>query len=292
MSERVVSSSQLTLPAPAKLNLMLHIVGQDARGYHLLQTMFQLLDYGDQITFQLTDEPSVRLTCNQSELETADNLIVRAAEQLKPHAQISSGVQIHLNKTLPMGGGIGGGSSDCATTLLALNHLWQCNLTIAQLATIGLQLGADVPLFVEGKTAWAEGVGERLTAHKMPELWYLVVHPECFVSTQKIFSNKALTRDCEISKIRDFLAQGGPKRGTNVMEPVVFDLYPEVKKVRDWLLQFNPYARMTGSGSCLFAPFDNEREARKIASRCEWPHFVAQGVNTSPLHTALSGLAP
>lgn len=281
------SSQSLTLPAPAKLNLMLHIVGKNERNYHLLQTVFQLLDYGDELTFEVNNRGSVTLDCTDPQLINDNNLVLKAAQLLRPYAADNAGVHITLEKRLPMGGGIGGGSSDGATTLLALNKLWQCELSLDTLANLGLQLGADVPVFIKGKTAWAEGIGEQLTAHKLPELWYLVVHPECFVSTEKIFSNKALTRDSEISKIRDFLAQGGPRRGSNVMEPVVFDLYPDVKKVRDWLLQFNPDARMTGSGSCLFAPFDNEREARKIACRCEWPNFVARGVNTSPVHTKL-----
>ncbi|WP_144391502.1 4-(cytidine 5'-diphospho)-2-C-methyl-D-erythritol kinase [Pleionea sediminis] len=285
-----VREETIILPAPAKLNLMLHITGQDERGYHLLQTMFQLLDYGDTLTFEFSNDDQVTFSCSVPELETDNNLVLQAAEVLRPYATEFRGINIHLDKVLPMGGGIGGGSSDCATTLLALNELWQCHLSIDELSKLGVSLGADIPVFIHGKTAWAEGIGEELFAHDLPELWYLVIHPECFVSTAKIFSNKALTRDCEISKIRDFLAQGGPKRGNNVMEPVVFDLYPEVKKVRDWLIQFNPDARMTGSGSCLFAPFDNEREARKIASRCEWPNFVAKGVNTSPTHTKLFGL--
>ncbi len=280
----------LRWPAPAKLNLMLHIVGKNAQNYHLLQTVFQILDFGDEIEFEVNQSNQISLSCNLNELETKDNLIVRAAEKLKPFAGPSAGVNIRLHKYLPMGGGIGGGSSDCATTLLALNHYWQCQLSLDQLANIGLELGADVPVFVKGQTAWAEGIGERLTPYQLPELWYLVVHPECFVSTAKIFSHEALTRDCEISTIRDFLARGGPKQGANVMEAIVFELYPKVKAVRDWLAQFNPYARMTGSGSCVFAPFDNEREAHIIASRCEWPHFVARGVNTSPTHQLLEQL--
>jgi 4-diphosphocytidyl-2-C-methyl-D-erythritol kinase len=290
MTKQQSNHSQLRWPAPAKLNLMLHIVGRNAENYHLLQTMFQLLDFGDELEFELNNSQKITLSCNLKELETEDNLVLRAAHYLQPFARSFCGVNIHLHKRLPMGGGIGGGSSDCATTLLALNHYWNCNLSLAELAQIGARLGADVPVFIHGKTAWAEGIGDQLTAHPMPELWYLVVHPECFVSTAKIFSHKALTRDCEISTIRDFLAQGGPKQGTNVMEAVVFELYPEVKRVRDWLAKFNPYARMTGSGSCVFAPFDNEREANIIATRCEWPHFVARGVNQSPTHLLLEQL--
>lgn len=271
------------LLAPAKLNLMLHITGRNEQGYHLLQTVFQLLDYGDELTFRRSGSDEVNLSCDNSSLVTPDNLVLQAAARLKPYAKRFSGMDIHLTKRLPMGGGVGGGSSDCATTLVALNQLWQCGLSNTELAEIGLSLGADVPVFVHGKTAWAEGIGEQLTPCELPEMWYLVVHPDCFVSTAKIFSDKALTRDCEISKIRDFLAQGGPRRGLNVMQAVVLEHYPAVKKALDWLTQFCPDARMTGSGSCLFAPFDNEREARKIALRCKWPHFVAKGINTSPL---------
>ncbi len=279
-----MSFAKLTLPAPAKLNLMLNITGQNHKGYHLLQTVFQMLDFGDELTFTSNKESQINLSSNVTELENTDNLILKAASLLLPHAKSFRGVNIHLNKVLPMGGGIGGGSSDCATTLIALNYVWQCGFSLDKLAELGLGLGADVPVFIKGQTAWAEGIGEDLTPVEMPELYYLVTHPECFVSTQEIFSHKALTRNCEISTIRAFLAEGGPKQGTNVMEPVVFELYPKVKEVRDWLLQFNPHARMTGSGSCLFAPFDNEREVSKIASRCRWPHFVAKGVNQSPLH--------
>jgi len=284
--------TEQTWPAPAKLNLMLHITGRTEDGYHQLQTVFQILDFGDQLTFTPIPQ-GIKLTCNNPELETDDNLILKAVEQLRPYAEKAAalngqaanvtGWHIHLDKRLPMGGGVGGGSSDCATTLIALNQLWECGLTTEQLATIGVSLGADVPVFIHGKTGWAEGIGEQISPYELPELWYLVVHPDCFVSTAKIFSDKALTRDCEISKIRDFLAQGGPKRGLNVMQPVVLEHYPKVKEALDWLIQFCPDARMTGSGSCLFAPFDNEREARKIALRCKWPHFVARGINTSPL---------
>ncbi|MEE4243779.1 MAG: 4-(cytidine 5'-diphospho)-2-C-methyl-D-erythritol kinase, partial [Kangiellaceae bacterium] len=156
---------------------------------------------------------------------------------------------------------------------------WQCGLDIDQLADIGLTLGADVPVFVRQHSAWAEGIGEKLTAIELPKIWYLVVYPDCFVSTAKIFSHKALTRNCEISTIRTFFAEGGPKHGVNVMQPVVYDLYPQVKEAAKWLEAYNNSTRMTGSGSCLFAPFDNEQEARKIASRCKWPCFVAEGKN-------------
>ncbi|NVJ58855.1 MAG: 4-(cytidine 5'-diphospho)-2-C-methyl-D-erythritol kinase [Gammaproteobacteria bacterium] len=275
------------LPAPAKLNLMLHITGQDTRGYHLLQTVFQLLDFGDSLSFDRRQDTQVKIKCNLPELETTDNLIIKAAEIIKPFATQFFGVDIVLEKRLPMGGGVGGGSSDCATTLLALNHIWKCHLSEEKLMSLGLQLGADVPLFIKGQTAWAEGVGEQLTPIELPEIWYLVVYPDCFVSTAKIFSDKALTRDCEISTIRDFLAQGGPHRGNNVMQPVVLQHYPNVKRALDWLLKFCPDARMTGSGSCVFATFDNEREARKIALRCDWPHFVAKGINQSPVTSKL-----
>ncbi|MCO7224097.1 4-(cytidine 5'-diphospho)-2-C-methyl-D-erythritol kinase [Pleionea sp. CnH1-48] len=270
-------------PAPAKLNLMLRITGRAPNGYHLLQTVFQLLDYGDELSFELTSQSDIRLTCSIPELETDDNLITRAARALEPFRNNKKGVHIHLDKKLPMGGGVGGGSSDAATTLVALNQLWQCEQSTEQLADIGKTLGADVPVFVHGKTAWAEGIGEELTPIDIPPQHYLVVYPECFVSTPRIFGHQALTRNCETWKIRDFLAQGQPYIGENVMESVVFDLYPEVKEAYDWLIQHNPNTRMTGSGSCLFSTFDNQRELRKIAALCRWPHFIASGVSESAL---------
>ena len=271
-------------PSPAKLNLMLHIVGKNEQNYHLLQTVFQPLDVGDEIEITVTQDPSIKLSCNLAELENENNLAYRAAIALQQQTQTTLGAHIHLNKKLPMGGGVGGGSSNAATLLVALNQLWQCQLSATELAQIGVSLGADVPVFVHGFSAWAEGIGEKLTPIELPETHYLIIHPECFVSTAKIFSHSALTRDCEISTIRDFLAQGGPYVGNNVMEPVVLQLYPEVEEALSWLKQYNDNARLTGSGSCVFAPFDNKREMSKIAALCKWPHFMAQGVNQSPLH--------
>ncbi|MCW9017315.1 MAG: 4-(cytidine 5'-diphospho)-2-C-methyl-D-erythritol kinase, partial [Kangiellaceae bacterium] len=190
----------------------------------------------------------------------------------------------------PAGGGIGGGSSDCATALVALNYLWKLGLSVDELSDIGLSLGADVPIFVRGQTAFVEGIGEIITPFEMPEIWYLVVHPDSHVATPKIFSNPLLTRNSKAITIRDLNALELPFQGNNSMQEIVCDDYPEVKLALDWLKQHNPYARMTGSGSCLFAPFDKEQDLRKIASRCEWPHFVAKGVNISPLQHKLSQL--
>lgn len=284
---------QKTWPSPCKLNLFLHFVGQRDNGYHNLQSVFQLLDYGDEIDISVNDSGRILFDCNNKELANENNLVVAAAIQLQELARRKTnrhnlGAKIYLHKKLPFGGGVGGGSSNCATTLLALNEQWQLNLNINELAKIGLSLGADVPIFIHGHTAFVEGIGEIITPVNMPEAWYLVVQPACHISTAKIFSNPLLTRNSKAIKIRDLNALALPFEGTNSMQTLVCNDYPEVKEVLDWLKQFSPHARMTGSGSCLFVPFDNEREVRRIATRCEWAHFVARGVNKSPLHIKLA----
>ncbi|TQV81405.1 4-(cytidine 5'-diphospho)-2-C-methyl-D-erythritol kinase [Aliikangiella coralliicola] len=293
-------ASLTTWPCPAKLNLSLKIVGQRDNGYHNLQSVFQLLDYGDKLNIEVTRNGQINFTCSAPELSGTDNLVIRAAKKLrefainqldnqsgKQFAEKNWGAFIHLDKVLPVGGGVGGGSSNCATTLVALNQLWQLELPLKTLADIGLSLGADVPIFVMGNSAFVEGIGEILTPFELPKTWYLVVQPGCHISTAKIFSNPLLTRNSKAITIRDLNALELPFQGTNCMQDIVCDDYPEVRKALEWLKQFNSYARMTGSGSCLFAPFDNEQEMRKIASRCEWPCFEASGVNISPLHAGM-----
>lgn len=279
----------LTLPAPAKLNLFLHITGRRADGYHELQTLFQLLDYGDELTFNSRSDSKIHLLTPMAGVANADNLVMRAALALQRHARQKSGVMhpgadISLVKRIPAGGGLGGGSSDAATTLLALNRLWKLGLSLSQLAAIGLPLGADIPVFIYGQTAWAEGIGERLTAVELAETWYLVLHPKCHVSTAEIFADKELTRDTPAITIRAFLGQGGK----NSCQPVVEKHYPEVKKARQWLDNFSS-ASMTGTGACVFAKFDSEALARAVlaAKPGSWDGFVARGVNLSPAHTAL-----
>ncbi|MGH1370580.1 MAG: 4-(cytidine 5'-diphospho)-2-C-methyl-D-erythritol kinase [Cellvibrionaceae bacterium] len=278
--------SALTLPAPAKLNLFLHITGRREDGYHNLQTVFQLLDFGDELSFAL--RPSDRQITLSPEIEGVaheDNLIVKAAKLLQEHCDTPLGADITLSKHLPMGGGIGGGSSNAATTLLALNTLWQTHLSLEVLAELGRRLGADVPVFIRGNSAWAEGVGEQLQAIELPEKWYLVLTPNCHVSTAEIFSHKDLTRDTSSITVAAFLEQGG----LNDCQPLVQNLYPEVENALSWLSQYGD-AKMTGTGACVFAPFDNKASAEAVLA--ETPDtlngFVARGINHSTVHQLLN----
>lgn len=279
-------TTSLSLLSPAKLNLFLHITGRRADGYHQLQTVFQLLNYGDQLSFSLIDKDQVQLEPELPGVNFEDNLIVRAAMKLKSYRQINKGIHIYLEKKLPMGGGIGGGSSNAATTLVALNHLWKCNLSSQQLADLGLELGADVPVFVRGRSAWAEGVGEKLEPIDLATIWYLVVHPACHVSTAAIFSHKDLTRDTPAIKVAAFLEGGGH----NDCQPLVRKLYPEVNECLQWLEDAGYQPRMTGTGSCVFIGFDkaelaNEAQAKIAGLRLD--SFVAQGINLSPSYYLL-----
>ena len=274
----------LTLPAPAKLNLFLHIVGRRPDGYHELQTLFQFLDYGDTLHFSLRDDGQLNLLTELAGVDAEDNLIIRAARLLREASGCQLGADIRLDKILPMGGGIGGGSSDAATTLLGLNQLWQTGLSLDQLAELGIRLGADVPVFVHGKAAWAEGVGEKLTPVELDEPWFLVVAPACHVSTAEIFSDQRLTRDTSPITLAAFREVGS----RNDCLPVVTTRYPEI---RNTLILLNKYceAKMTGTGSCLFGAFPNEREADKVRARlpATLRSFVARGCNVSPLHREL-----
>ena len=267
-------------PAPAKLNLFLHITGRCGDGYHLLQTVFQLLDVGDELQFRITQDGMIVREYDLPGVVAEADLVVRAAQALQAHCQTTCGAVIQLHKNLPAGGGLGGGSSDAATTLVALNQLWECGLTPVELAQLGLQLGADVPVFVHGHSAWAEGVGERLEAIDLPERWFVVLAPTVTVSTPKVFSEPQLIRDCPPITIRDFLTG----RGQNVCEPVVCAQYPEVAAALKALSHFAP-ARLTGTGACVFAAFDAEQDARHAWAELagQWQGFVAKGLNTSPL---------
>ena len=269
-------------PSPAKLNLFLHITGRRCNGYHELQTVFQFLDYGDTLTFEPTLNGDIELLTPMEGVEYDDNLIVRAAKMLQEYAKIELGVRISLTKILPMGGGLGGGSSNAATTLVALNQLWDCQLSNAELASIGLKLGADVPVFIDGHAAWAEGVGEKLSPILPPEPWYAVIVPSCHVSTAEIFSAEELTRNCEPITISRFLSG----EGRNVCEDVVKNLYPEVAESLDWLMQYGQ-ARMTGTGACVFVDVNSQQQAQKIVNDLpkHWQGFVAKGCNHSPLIT-------
>lgn len=281
--------STLSLLAPAKLNLFLHITGRRADGYHQLQTLFQLLDVGDLLHFSANQQDAVHLSCDDATLANTDNLIYRAAMALKPYAAANAGVDIHLEKRIPMGGGLGGGSSDAATTLLALNQLWQLQLTTAQLAEIGLRLGADVPLFVHGHTAFAQGVGEELTPVQLPENVYLVVTPNCHVSTAAVFTHPDLIRNTAVINPTNVLDSSFiQQQCRNDCQPLVERLYPDVAITLQWLVEYAP-SRMTGTGASVFAEFPDELSARRaladLPANCRG--FVARGVNRSPLLTAL-----
>ena len=271
----------ITLPAPAKLNLFLRITGRRADGYHNLQTLFQLLDYGDQLKITACKNPNIVLTSSLDNIPAEENLIVRAARALKEATNCSWGCEIQLDKKLPMGAGLGGGSSNAATTLVGLNLLWQCGLTQEQLAVIGRQLGADVPVFIAGNSAFAEGIGDQLTPVELPKNWYLVVTPHIKVSTEEIFSHPQLTRNSPPIKIRALLEA----QYRNDCQPVVEAMYPQVKQVLQWLQRF-PNPLMTGTGASAFCRFDNELSARQAQAEVpqQWSAFVARGTNISTLH--------
>ncbi len=273
--------TSLTLLSPAKLNLFLHITGRRPDGYHQLQTLFQLLNWGDQLHFTPNSSGAITLDCTGLDIPPADNLIIRAARLLQ-HGSL--GIHITLHKKIPAGGGLGGGSSNAATTLMALNHLWGLGMTQTQLQHLGADLGADVPVFVGAHTAWAEGIGEILTPLDLPEHWFLILVPDCHVSTAEIFSHQQLTRTSPPIKMASFFE--GDSR--NDCQQLVRRLYPEVDNALKLLENFGE-ARLTGTGACVFARFGTAAEAR--AAQRELPHkwvgIVAQGVNESPVPKAL-----
>ena len=283
----IPAAAELILPAPAKLNLMLHILGRRADGYHELQTLFQFLDFGDELGFALRPDGEIHLHTPIDGVPHDSNLIVRAARMLQQHANCTLGADIWLDKRLPMGGGIGGGSSDAATTLLGLNHLWQLNYSEDQLASLGLSLGADVPVFVRGHAAFAEGVGEKLQPVTLSEPWFLVAIPQVLVSTAEIFSDPELTRDTSPIKVRSLLEGGG----RNDFQPVVTKRYSEVRNALILLNKFVP-TRLTGTGACVFGSFPNQDDADKVARQlpATLPSFIAQGRNISMLHRKLGTL--
>lgn len=272
-------------PAPAKLNLMLRITGQREDGYHLLQTVFQFVDLCDWITFFPVDDGRITLRSPISGVKEEENLIVRAANILKRETGCKEGVCIELEKNLPMGGGLGGGSSDAATTLVVLNQLWKLGLTQERLMKLGLELGADVPVFVFGQAAWAEGVGEKLEKIEVPEKWILIIKPDCHVNTREIFLTKDLTRDSKSITITGFLA--GQYR--NDCLDVVCKAYQPVGKAMVDLAAFSE-ARLTGTGACVFAEFDSKELAREAydALSHKWQVYLVRGLNSSPLIDRLS----
>jgi 4-diphosphocytidyl-2-C-methyl-D-erythritol kinase len=274
-------------PAPAKINLFLHVVGQRRDGYHLLQTHFQFLDYGDELDFEITEDGHVTRVNDLSGIPAEQDLVVRAARLLQPYANAGAGVAIRVNKLLPAGGGLGGGSSDAATTLVALNELWSTGRTQSELVELGLALGADVPVFVHGHAAWAEGVGEQLTPLEAPEGPVLVVHAGGLVSTAEVFSHPELTRDTPTIKIHDLASA----KVANDCEHITRRLHPEVGRVLDWLGQFGE-ARMSGTGACVFAAFESISQAQLVAEKMpeSWAWFIAERRNISPLIDKLRSL--
>ena len=275
----------LTLPAPAKLNLFLHVTGRRADGYHKLQTVFQFIDLQDTITLTNRPDHQIMRSTSWSEVTEEDDLMVRAARQLASSYGVSAGVDIAIEKRIPMGAGLGGGSSDAATVLCGLNLLWGLNLSNRELADIGISLGADVPIFIHGHAAWAEGAGEILTSIDPPEDNYLLIVPPAHVSTAEIFNHPALTRDSSPIKIADFL-EG---QGHNDLEAVVRQEYPVIDEAMNWLQHF-ANARMTGTGAGVFITTESPRKAQLIAQQApaDWQCFVTQGLNSSPLHDQLS----
>ena len=269
-------------PAPAKLNLFLHIVGRRADGYHELQTVFQLIDLCDQLAFEPADDGQITRIEGPADLPAADDLVLRAARALQHTADSRYGALIRLRKRIPMGGGLGGGSSDAATTLFALNIIWKLSLSPQRLAEIGLGLGADVPVFLSGQNAWAEGVGECLTPLELPSRWYLVLHPGVSVATRDVFQAAELTRNSPLRTIRA-LAPGDPD-WRNDCEGVVRHQYPAVGEALDWLGRWAP-ARLTGTGSCIFSAFERAADAERVAARVPdvWRAWVVRGLERSPL---------
>jgi 4-diphosphocytidyl-2-C-methyl-D-erythritol kinase len=274
-------SAAIDWPAPAKLNLMLHIVGRRADGYHELQTVFQLIDVCDRVRITVRDDGRITRPKGPAGVSEDQDLVVRAARALQQASGCRLGADIEVTKVIPMGGGLGGGSSDAATTLVALDQMWGLSLTLAQIAEIGAGLGADVPVFVQGRSAWAEGVGERLTPVDIPgEAWYVVIYPGVPVPTAAVFQAPELTRNSPPTTMRGFLETGG----RNDCEAVVRARFPAVAEALDWLARHAP-SRLTGTGSCVFAKFSRAADAERVAARVpdEWRAFVARGLDRSPL---------
>ena len=273
-------------PAPAKLNLCLHIVGRRADGYHLLQMAIQFIDLCDELSFYERPDGAIQRVAGPADIPEALDLTMRAARLLAEESGCKRGVAIELTKRIPSQAGLGGGSSDAATVLVALNYLWELDWDIERLAALGLRLGADVPIFVRGHAAWVEGVGERLEPADYPETWYVVIKPRASVSTAEIFQAAELTRNSPLTTIRAFLAGGGRNDCTSTVR----GRYPEVAEALDWLASFGE-ARLTGTGACVFAAMPDETRAKAVIAQlpAQWTGYVARGVNRSPLLDRLAG---
>lgn len=270
----------IRVPAPAKLNLFLHITGRRDDGYHELQSIFQLIDLYDWLEFSQSETPEISIDgLNSVDLE--QNLIFKATQILKPYAKAYSGLNIRIEKNIPMGAGLGGGSSNAATTLIVVNQLWQCGLSIEQLAELGLKLGADVPIFVHGRNAWAEGIGEHLTFIDLDQKQYIVLKPDCFISTQLLFSQKTLTRDTKPTKFCAY--QLKPFNFGNNFEPLAKSLYPEVNEAMQYLDQFG-VAKLTGTGACVFTEVTTDMNIDEILAHSPCKAYLVNSLNESPLH--------
>jgi 4-diphosphocytidyl-2-C-methyl-D-erythritol kinase len=272
-------------PAPAKLNLFLHVVGRRADGYHLLQSVFTLVDRMDQLRFRVREDGAIRRVNEVEGVPEDADLVVRAARLLKEASGTALGAEIELEKTIPMGGGLGGGSSDAATTLLALDRLWETRLGDARLRELGARLGADVPFFLFGRNAWVEGIGERLQPIRLPPRWYVVLVPPVHVPTPLVFAAPELTRNTEPLKMEDFSATSGAGIFRNDLEAVVTNRFPEVRDHLAWLAQHGD-ARLTGSGGCVFAGFGDCQAAEQVlrALPATMRGFIARGLEHHPLH--------
>ena len=269
----------IRVPSPAKINLFLHITGRRDNGYHQLQTIFQLIDLYDWMSFESRPDEHIQIQ-GLATVQLEQNLIYRAAQLLRPHAKQPCGLNISIEKNIPMGAGLGGGSSNAATTLIVLNQLWQCDLTEQQLAAYALQLGADVPIFVFGRNAWAEGIGEQLSFIDLSPKQYIVLKPDCFISTQQLFSQKSLTRD---SKITTFCAyQLEPSLFGNNFEPLARQLYPEVEEAMHYLDQFGQ-AKLTGTGACVFIEVTEEMNLEQILQHAPCQAYLVNALAESPL---------
>lgn len=275
-------AATIRVAAPAKINLFLHIVGRRPDGYHLLQTAFRMLDWGDEITLCRRDDGAILRTTDIPGVAAESDLVVRAARALQAATGSTFGAEIGVSKQIPMGGGLGGGSSDAASVLLALNRIWGCGLSRPRLQEIGLKLGADVPFFIFGETAFAQGVGEDLTPLSVPPAWYLMVAPSVFVPTSEIFSDPLLTRDSEILIMQAFATH----TTRNDMQATACRKFPKVAEALDWLSQYGA-ARMSGSGACIFAPFDSKEAAEQVLAKAPQglKVWVAEGLDRHPLQS-------
>ena len=269
----------IRVPSPAKLNLFLHITGRRPDGYHELQSIFQLIDLCDWLEFEQTDDQQIQIE-GLSSVDLEQNLIYRAAQILQPYAKAPSGLIIRLEKNIPMGAGLGGGSSNAATTLIVLNQLWYCGLNSEQLAELGVKLGADVPIFVHGRNAWAEGIGEHLTFIDLDQKQFIVLKPDCFISTQQLFSQKTLTRDTKPSKFCAY--QIKPSDFGNNFEPVARSLYPEVDEAMQYLDQFG-VAKLTGTGACVFIEVTDDMNVTDILENAPCKSYLVNSLQESPL---------